>query len=83
MEKENNHDRKHVYERYDSDTIPLFCKTDKTLFFKKLRKRLGNSIKYLWCSEFGKRFTRRAHYHSIIFVDAAVVPSEVLRALRV
>ena len=68
--------------RYDPDTIPLFCKTDKTLFFKKLRKRLGASIKYLWCSEFGKRFTKRAHYHSIIFVDAAVSPSDVLRALR-
>lgn len=68
--------------RYDSDTIPLFCKTDKTLFFKKLRKRLGNNIKYLWCSEFGKRFTKRAHYHSIIFVDASIPPSEVLQALR-
>lgn len=68
--------------RYDPDTIPLFCKTDKTLFFKKLRKRLGTSVKYLWCSEFGKRFTKRGHYHSIIFVDADVAPSVVLRALR-
>ena len=68
--------------RYDPDTIPLFCKTDKTLFFKKLRKRLGDSIKYLWCSEFGKRFTKRAHYHAIIFVDSSIPPSEVLRSLR-
>lgn len=68
--------------RYDKDSIPVFSKTDKTLFFKKLRKRLGNGIKYLWCSEFGKRFTKRAHYHSIIYVDAKFSPSEVLQALR-
>lgn len=68
--------------RYDADDIPVFNKSDKTLFFKKLRKRLGNGVKYLWCSEFGKRYTKRAHYHSIIYVDANIPPSEVLQALR-
>lgn len=77
-----HHDGVTREKRFDPDTIPLFCKVDKTLFFKKLRKRLGESVKYLWCSEFGKRFTKRAHYHSIIFVDASISPSDALRALR-
>lgn len=52
--------------------IPVFDKRDKTLFFKKLRKRLGNGIKYLFCSEYGKNNTHRPHYH--IFL---MVPSEI------
>lgn len=68
--------------RFDSDALPVFSRTDKTLFFKKLRKRLGNGVKYLWCSEFGKRYTKRAHYHAIIFASVDFRPSYILQALR-
>lgn len=41
-------------------------KRDVQLFFKRLRKRFGNGIKYIACAEYGSR-THRAHYHCILF----------------
>jgi len=41
-------------------------KTDLQLFFKRLRKRSKQQIKYYACGEYGTR-THRPHYHLIIF----------------
>ena len=56
----------------EHSVIPVFDKRDKTLFFKKLRKRLGNGIKYLFCSEYGKNNTHRPHYHMFLMVPSAI-----------
>lgn len=39
---------------------------DLTLFFKRLRKRYGQGIRYFACGEYGDKY-RRPHYHAIIF----------------
>lgn len=52
---------------YDEEHLP-FEGVDKThlqKFMKRLRKGLGEPIKYLACGEYGSR-TLRAHYHLII-----------------
>lgn len=36
------------------------------LFFKRLRKRYGNEIRYFHCGEYGEKF-QRPHYHAIVF----------------
>ena len=54
---------------YDDEhlTFPSLVPRDLTLFFKKLRKDLGDrKIKYYACGEYGDRFGR-PHYHAIIF----------------
>lgn len=40
--------------------------TDFQLFFKRLRKKFGEGIRYYHCGEYGERFSR-PHYHCIIF----------------
>ena len=46
---------------------PSLVPRDLTLFFKKLRRDLGErKIKYFACGEYGDRFGR-PHYHAIIF----------------
>ena len=55
---------------YDDDHLPSDCSLvprDLTLFFKKLRKDLGDrKIKYYACGEYGDTYGR-PHYHAIIF----------------
>ncbi len=54
---------------YDDDHIvsPSLVPRDLTLFFKKLRRDLGErKIKYFACGEYGDRFGR-PHFHAIIF----------------
>ncbi len=55
---------------YDDDHLPSngsLVPRDLTLFFKKLRKDLGDrKIKYYACGEYGDTYGR-PHYHSIIF----------------
>jgi hypothetical protein len=58
---------------YDSINVPLtekgymnLCKRDLQLFFKRLRKRNKNKIKYYACGEYGGK-TDRPHYHIILF----------------
>lgn len=54
---------------YDDEHLvsPSLVPRDLTLFFKKLRRDLGDRrIKYFACGEYGDRFGR-PHFHSIIF----------------
>ena len=55
---------------YDDEHLPLngsLVPRDLTLFFKKLRKDLGDKkIKYYACGEYGDTYGR-PHYHAIIF----------------
>lgn len=48
-------------------SIPTLRKRDLTLFYKRLRKRLGyDGIRYFSCGEYGDT-TYRPHYHAIMF----------------
>lgn len=40
---------------------------DTQLFWKNLRKKFHKSIRYFLCAEYGKKNTRRPHYHAIVF----------------
>lgn len=40
---------------------------DTQLFFKRLRKKFDVPIRYYLVGEYGKRFTKRPHYHAIIY----------------
>ncbi len=58
---------------YENENIPRSEKNFKTLdksdlqkFFKRLRKRNKNKLKYYACGEYGTR-TERPHYHIILF----------------
>lgn len=55
---------------YDEENLPAgrtLKKSDLQLFWKKLRKSLGErKIRYLACGEYGEE-KRRPHYHAIIF----------------
>lgn len=58
---------------YDNKHIPItenkfmtLEKTDLQKFFKRLRKRSKDKIKYFACGEYGGK-THRPHYHAIIF----------------
>lgn len=56
---------------YDNDNYPIsgsLRPQDCTLFFKRLRKRLGNDrkIRYYLVGEYGDQ-TERAHYHAALF----------------
>lgn len=56
---------------YDADYIPAFQLTDIQNWVKKVNKVLrtyGLVMRYLVTSEFGKNYTKRSHYHAIIFV---------------
>lgn len=55
------------------DGYPVLCKRDVQLFFKRLRKRYGEGIRYYACGEYGPK-TKRPHYHCIIF---GVAPDEL------
>lgn len=60
---------------YSPDFVPIvsvsgnnqltLCKDDLTLFWKRLRKRLGK-VKYFVCGEYGGK-THRPHYHAIVY----------------
>lgn len=52
---------------------PVLCKRDLQLFFKRLRKKYGEGIRYYACGEYGPK-TKRPHYHCIIF---GVAPDEL------
>lgn len=51
-------------------------KRDIQLFLKRLRKKLGNGVRYFICSEYGPT-TLRPHYHGLLFN----VPQHLLRHL--
>lgn len=69
-------------DKYNQNLVlPCFSKSDKTLFFKKLRKRLGNGIKYLIACEYGHNFTCRGHLHVFLMVPSDVT-KDVERAVR-
>lgn len=62
-----------------------FRADDITLFFKRLRIRLtrmgydpSDKLKYFLVCEYGKRNTRRPHYHLFFFVRQSFVPCLVL-----
>lgn len=42
------------------------CPRDLQLFFKRLRKKYGQGIRYFSCGEYGE-LTHRPHYHAAIF----------------
>jgi len=45
---------------------PTLVPTDLQLFWKRLRKKYGNGIRYFACGEYGERFGR-PHYHACVF----------------
>jgi len=45
---------------------PTLVPVDLQLFWKRLRKKYGNGIRYFACGEYGERFSR-PHYHACIF----------------
>lgn len=58
---------------YDTTTVPItpngfmnLCKRDLQLFFKKLRLKNDEKLKYFVVGEYGGR-TRRPHYHLLLF----------------
>lgn len=58
---------------YRKGYIPCFFKRDGQLFFKRLRKQFSLhypdiKIKYLFCSEYGSRNTKRSHHHVCLLV---------------
>lgn len=58
---------------YNSDCIPAFQLTDIQNWVKRVNKQLrsyGLVMRYLVTSEFGKNYTKRSHYHAIIFIDS-------------
>lgn len=58
---------------YDSNCIPAFQLTDIQNWVKRVNKKLrsyGLVMRYLVTSEFGKNYTKRSHYHAIIFIES-------------
>lgn len=58
---------------YDTTTVPIspsgymsLSKEHLQLFFKRLRKKNSNQLKYYVCGEYGGR-TMRPHYHLLLF----------------
>lgn len=54
---------------YNPDNLPpdgLVHKEHFQKFFKRLRKKFGNGIRFFACGEYGHNF-KRPHYHAIIF----------------
>lgn len=51
------------YEEYET---PVLCKRDVQLFMKRLRKKLGNGLKFFLGGEYGEQ-GGRPHYHFILF----------------
>lgn len=54
---------------YDEENIPKDRSVnvrDMQLFFKRLRKKFGEGVRYFHCGEYGNE-TNRPHYHAIIF----------------
>ncbi|AWW06061.1 MAG: replication initiator protein [Microvirus sp.] len=70
---------------YQKENIPCFSTRDIQLFIKKLRKKLtayDTTFKYIICSEYGECFTKRSHYHGILFVDGEVKEELFFRMVR-
>lgn len=55
---------------------PTLSKRHLSLFFKRLRKRLGGGIRFFGCGEYGEKFGR-PHYHALVF---GTRDEEVIRA---
>ncbi|AXH77750.1 MAG: replication initiator protein [Microviridae sp.] len=54
---------------YANEHLPengTLVKRDLTLFFKRLRKRYGEGIRYIACGEYGDKFGR-PHYHIMLY----------------
>lgn len=52
---------------FNNKGVASVCKRDVQLFFKRLRKKLGNkSFRYFLTSEYGDH-TKRPHYHALLF----------------
>lgn len=57
---------------FNPNAIPCFSREDIRLWVKAMRARFAKrniSVKYLLCCEYGKNFTKRSHYHAIIFLE--------------
>lgn len=53
---------------YENEPPRGLRKADLQKFFKRLRKKLrGRKLKYFACGEYGEQYTKRAHYHAIVF----------------
>lgn len=58
---------------FDADYIPAFQLSDIQAWVKKVNKVLYSYrlvMRYLVTSEFGKNYTKRSHYHAIIFITS-------------
>jgi hypothetical protein len=54
---------------YSEENLPEYgtlVKSDLQKFWKRLRKRFGNNIRYYGCGEYGDK-THRPHYHACVF----------------
>lgn len=70
---------------YDNDHVPITDNTFLSLkkkdvqdFFKRLRKRSGK-LRYYVCGEYGTN-TKRPHYHAIIFGNATLMETDIIRS---
>lgn len=75
---------------FNTDYIPAFQLSDIQNWVKKVNKVLrtyGLVMRYLVTSEFGKNYTKRSHYHAIVFIasleagKAPFIPEQKLFAL--
>lgn len=70
MHEKQLHDRSaFVTLTYDNDHLPeggTLVKRDHVLFMKKLRKRVGQKLRFYMCGEYGAR-SKRPHYHYLLF----------------
>lgn len=51
---------------YEHLEVPVLCKRDVQLFMKRLRKKLGNGLRFFLGGEYGEQFGR-PHYHFVLF----------------
>lgn len=54
------------YVPLSKNQLPTLCKEDVQKFWKRLRKRTGEKIKYFVVGEYGSK-SYRPHYHAIVF----------------
>jgi len=60
------YDDAHLYEIWQEKGCSTLVREHPQLFMKRLRKKLGDGIRFYGCGEYGET-TRRPHYHILLF----------------
>ena len=61
--------------------IPVLCKRDVQLFMKRLRKKVGNGLRFFCGAEYGEE-TGRPHYHLMLFNLPDVLVENILEIVQ-